>query len=82
MKKALYLGIFAFFFLLVPSAFAVQATSPLTIISPVEGTWANKQPLIVEVPSGYEVYYSLSGSNPLDFGFIYDAPVRAYPAWM
>lgn len=75
MKKALYLGIFAFFFLLVPSAFAVQATSPLTIISPVEGTWANKQPLIVEVPSGYEVYYSLSGSNPLDFGFIYDAPV-------
>ena len=55
MKKALYLGIFAFFFLLVPSAFAVQATSPLTIISPVEGTWANKQPLIVEVPSGYEV---------------------------
>ncbi|MCH5291912.1 MAG: hypothetical protein J1D88_09205 [Treponema sp.] len=45
------------------------------IISPVEGTWANRQPLVLDVSDGSEVYFSLTGSDPLDSGFAYDGPV-------
>lgn len=45
------------------------------IVSPVEGTWANRQPLVLEVPEGYEVVYSFTGSHPMDSGFAYDGPV-------
>ncbi|MBR5866949.1 MAG: hypothetical protein IKZ04_03465, partial [Spirochaetaceae bacterium] len=47
----------------------------LDIISPVPGTWANKQPLILDVPESCEVFYSFTGSDPLNFGFAYDGPV-------
>lgn len=50
------------------------AFSEKDIISPVAGTWGNKQPLLINVPDGYEVYYSISGSDPLLFGFAYDGP--------
>ncbi len=54
-------------------------TSPLSagarVVSPAEGTWANKQALILEVPEGCEAYYSFTGSDPRDFGFAYDGPV-------
>lgn len=49
--------------------------SSLQVLSPVEGVWANKQALILDVPEGVEVYYSFTGSDPLDFGFAYDGPV-------
>lgn len=45
------------------------------IVSPVEGIWANRQPLVLEVPEDYEVVYSFSGSHPMDSGFAYDGPV-------
>lgn len=45
------------------------------IISPVAGRWANKQPLVLEVPESFEVFYSLSGSDPMESGFAYDGPV-------
>ncbi len=44
-------------------------------MSPVAGTWHNVQPLVLNVESGTEIYYSLSGSDPLRFGFAYDGPV-------
>ena len=45
------------------------------IISPVEGTWANRQPLVLDCAPETEVYYSFSGYDPLEFGFAYDGPV-------
>lgn len=45
------------------------------IISPVEGIWANRQSLVLNVPAGTEVFYSFWESDPLDFGFAYDEPV-------
>ena len=45
------------------------------IVSPVEGTWANRQPLVLEVPEGHEAFYSFSGSHPMESGFAYDGPV-------
>ncbi len=44
------------------------------IISPIPGTWGNRQPLLVDVPDGWEVYYSITDSDPLLFGFAYDGP--------
>ncbi len=45
------------------------------IVSPIEGTWANKQSLVLEVPEANEVFYSFSGSHPMESGFAYDGPV-------
>lgn len=45
------------------------------IISPVEGTWANRQPLVLDCAPETEVFYSFSEYDPLDFGFAYDGPV-------
>ncbi|MBQ0167888.1 MAG: chitobiase/beta-hexosaminidase C-terminal domain-containing protein [Treponema sp.] len=47
-----------------------------TVISPVAGNWENAQPLIIEkADKTCEVYYSLSGADPLISGFAYDGPV-------
>ena len=53
-----------------------MAATPVTkVISPVEGTWANPQSLIVDTEPGTEVFYSLNGEDPLVSGFAYDGPV-------
>ncbi len=46
-----------------------------TVVSPVAGRWENLQPLIIEKAEDCEVYYSLSGADPLISGFAYDDPV-------
>ena len=52
------------------------ASVPQTkVISPVEGTWANPQSLIIDNEPGTEVFYSLNGEDPLVSGFAYDGPV-------
>ncbi|MBP5465030.1 MAG: hypothetical protein J6Y13_07675 [Treponema sp.] len=51
-----------------------SAAAACSIISPVAGTWGNKQPLLIDVPDGFAVYYSISGSDPLLFVFAYDGP--------
>lgn len=52
------------------------ASVPYTnVISPVEGTWANPQTLIIDNEPGTEVFYSLNGEDPLVSGFAYDGPV-------
>lgn len=66
---------FAFFlaFLLPFSLFSQR------IISPVEGTFANWQPLVINLEEGEEAFYSYSSvenrNDPLNSGFVYDTPV-------
>ena len=69
-KTVLILFIFVLNFCCVLTAF-----SQTKIISPVEGTWMNPQPIILEKQVDTEVYYSLSGTDPLKSGFAYDGPV-------
>ncbi len=45
------------------------------VLSPVEGTWANRQVLVLDCAPETEVFYSFSEYDPLDFGFAYDGPV-------
>ncbi len=71
MKRFLTAGIFIFF-----SVTFLNAFSKENILSPVEGTWNNPQPLIIDVPEGWEVYFSYSSENPLEFGLVYDSPVE------
>lgn len=52
-----------------------QGNSAAVVVSPVPGVWANCQPLIVHVPEGSNVFYSFTGSDPLQQGFAYDGPV-------
>lgn len=70
MRKILSAIIFLFFNLGFVYAFSEQ-----DIISPVPGTWNNAQPLVLNIEDGTEIYYSLTGTDPLRFGFAYDAPI-------
>lgn len=69
------------FFLMIYSLFAqgvgkqLYSDEGFVIVSPIEGTWANKQSLVLEVPEANEVFYSFSGSHPMESGFAYDGPV-------
>ena len=53
----------------------LSAFSAKNIISPIPGTWANMQALVIDVSDGSDVYYSLTSSDPLASGFAYDGPV-------
>lgn len=69
MKKLFQLfSVIFFLFILNTSLFAV-------VLNPVQGTWANKQVLVVDVPSFYSVYYSFDGQDPESSGIAYDGPV-------
>ena len=46
------------------------------VLSPVSGTWANYQSLVLDVPKDAIALYSFTGDDPLEFGFAYDGPVR------
>ena len=45
------------------------------IISPIEGEFANRQPLVISKSPDQDIYFSLTGSDPLYSGFAYDGPV-------
>ena len=47
----------------------------INVINPAKGIWANKQMLVIDTSEGGEYYYSIDGSNPVEFGFFYDRPV-------
>lgn len=51
------------------------AFSMRSVVSPVPGVWANKQPLVLALEPGEEAFYSFTGSDPLSSGFAYDGPV-------
>ena len=69
------------FFLLIFAVFSAVGFAQIKVISPIEGTYANRQMLVIDtggtadsMDSG-DYYYSLDGSDPLTFGFAYDGPV-------
>lgn len=72
-RRLLVLFLFAFWGIPLGLCQASE-TVRLDIISPIPGTWGNRQPLVLNVPDGWEAYYSVSGSDPLLFGFAYDGP--------
>ena len=55
--------------------FSTVLFAELKVISPVEGTFANRQMLVLETDGTGDCYYSLNGSDPEAFGFAYDGPV-------
>lgn len=59
----------------VEDAASLKLVQDFAIVSPRPGIWANKQPLVLEVPESCEVFYSFSGSHPMESGFAYDGPV-------
>jgi hypothetical protein len=73
MKKKLQ---FCFFcaaeILLLSAAFSFDSDD---IVSPVPGTWKNRQPLVLNSADDTEIFYSLSGTDPFVSGFSYDSPV-------
>ena len=55
--------------------FSAAVFAQLKVISPIEGTFANRQMLVLETDGSGECYYSLNGADPEAFGFAYDGPV-------
>ena len=62
-------------FLLIFSIFSFAAFAQLKVISPIEGTFANRQMLVIDTGDSGDFYYSLNGSDPETSGFAYDGPV-------
>ena len=57
-------------------AFTGLLSAEISVISPIKGTWANKQMLVIETTAGSgDYFYSIDGSDPQTFGFAYDGPV-------
>ncbi len=54
--------------------FAVFAFDKKNVLSPIEGNWNNKQPLVINAETGTEVYYSFTDSDPYVSGLSYDKP--------
>ncbi|MCQ2588806.1 MAG: hypothetical protein MJ179_00115 [Treponema sp.] len=69
MKKHLL----AFFIILLISL--GNAYGQISIISPAEGKWCNKQMLVIDTNDTSEYFYSLNGEDPKTSGFAYDGPV-------
>ena len=56
--------------------FAVmQVICAQEIINPSEGTWANRQVLVLDTGTEFNAYYSLNGDDPESSGLAYDGPV-------
>lgn len=58
--------------------FSIPMYAGISIVSPAfeqSRVWANKQVLLINTTDQEEVYYSISGTDPLTSGFIYDGPV-------
>lgn len=72
MNKKRFCGTAAFLFF---SAFCPFLCASQEVINPAPGVWANRQMLVLDVPSGSSAYYSLSGNDPESSGFAYDGPV-------
>ena len=52
-----------------------QLFAQINIVSPIKGTWSNKQMLVIDTTSDGDYFYSVDGSDPASFGFAYDGPV-------
>lgn len=69
LKKLKKFFVYSVLFLICQFSFAQK------VISPVPGTFCNKQSLVINLEEGDECFYSFSGSDPLTSGFAYDGPV-------
>ena len=54
---------------------AAPLTAEITLLSPCEGVWANRQMLVIDNSEGGDFFYSIDGADPETFGFAYDGPV-------
>lgn len=57
------------------AGFCQNLFAEINVISPVKGTWANKQILVIDKNPNGDYFYSINGSDPERFGFAYDGPV-------
>lgn len=65
----------ALFFLTIFASHTAQSFTADDILSPRPGTWNNIQALVLQNTEHTEIYYSLTGTDPLVSGFAYDGPV-------
>ncbi len=72
MKKKL-LSVFILMIALL--AFPLSLFAEITLLSPVEGLWANRQMLVIDNSEDGDFFYSIDGADPETFGFAYDGPV-------
>lgn len=68
------------FLLLIFAVFSFAGFAQIKVLSPIEGTFANRQMLVIDTAAydgtdSGDYYYSLNGSDPEAFGFAYDGPV-------
>ena len=57
------------------TAFSQNLFAEIKFVSPLPGTWSNKQVLIIDNLQQGDYFYSINGSDPEKFGFAYDGPV-------
>ena len=63
-------------FILIMFTLTASVFADIQVLSPVDGTYANRQMLVIDTEdSTGEYYYSLNGSDPETSGFAYDGPV-------
>ena len=62
-------------FIIILGILAAPLTAEITLLSPCEGLWANRQMLVIDNSEGGEFFYSIDGADPETFGFAYDGPV-------
>ena len=63
------------FLFLIAVFFSGFLFAQIKVLSPIEGTFSNRQMLVIDTDGSGEYYYSLNGSDPEAFGFAYDGPV-------
>ncbi len=64
-----------FCFISFVASFGLPLWAEIKLLSPVEGTWANRQMLVIDNSDGGDFFYSVDGADPETFGFAYDGPV-------
>ena len=62
-------------FIIILGFLAAPLTAEITLLSPCEGLWANRQMLVIDNSEGGDFFYSVDGADPETFGFAYDGPV-------
>lgn len=62
-------------FIIILGILAAPLTAEITLLSPCEGVWANRQMLVIDNSEGGDFFYSVDGADPETFGFAYDGPV-------
>lgn len=62
-------------FIILSGILAAPLTAEITLLSPCEGVWGNRQMLVIDNSEGGDFFYSIDGADPETFGFAYDGPV-------